>query len=70
MNDDNKSSGSLYKSTSSSEDDNDLDGVFIAQIMKEYEEFFFLSKTPQKDIYVKWCTICKRYTRLSSSNML
>ena len=66
----NKSSRSLYESTSSSEDDNDLDGVFIAQIMKEYEEFFFLSKTPQKNIYVKWCTICKRYTRLSSSNML
>ena len=44
MNDDNKSSGSLYKSTSSSEDDNDLDGVFIAQIMKEYEEFFFFFK--------------------------
>ena len=69
MDDDNKSSRSLYEATSSSEDDDDLDEVFIDQIMKECEEIF-LSKTPQRDIYVKRCTICKRYTRWSSSNML
>ena len=44
---DNKSSGSLYESTSSSKDDDDLDKIFIAQIMKVYEEIF-LSKTPQR----------------------
>ena len=44
---DNKSSGSLYESTSSSKDDDDLDEIFIAQIMKVYEEIF-LSKTPQR----------------------
>ena len=44
---DNKSSGSLYESTSSSKDGDDLDDIFIAQIMKEYEEIF-LSNIPQR----------------------
>ena len=47
MDDDNKSSGSLYESTSYSEDDNDLYEIFIAQIMKEYEEIF-LSNISQR----------------------
>ena len=42
MDDDNKNSGSLYESTSSSKDGDDLDDIFIAQIMKEYEDFFFI----------------------------
>ncbi|KAL6345953.1 hypothetical protein AAG906_025233 [Vitis piasezkii] len=41
------SSGSLYESISSSEEDDDLDEIFIAHIMNEYEEIF-LCKTPQK----------------------
>ena len=49
MDDDNESSGSLYESTSYSKDDDDLYKIFIAQIMKEYEDFFFyLRKTPQR----------------------
>ena len=41
------SSGSLYESISSSEEDDDLDEIFIAHIMNEYEEIF-LCKTPQR----------------------
>ena len=41
------SSGLLYESISSSEEDDDLDEIFIAHIMNEYEEIF-LCKTPQR----------------------
>ncbi|RVW22028.1 uncharacterized protein LOC104877720 isoform X1 [Vitis vinifera] len=47
MNDNNTSSGELYDSTSSSEEGDDLDEIFIAHIMNEYEEIF-LCKTPQR----------------------
>ena len=47
MDDDNESNGSLYESTSYSKDDDDLYEIFIAQIMKEYEEIF-LSNIPQR----------------------
>ncbi|KAL6344346.1 hypothetical protein AAG906_037928 [Vitis piasezkii] len=62
---DNKSSGSLYELTSSSKDDDDLDEIFIAQIMKVYEEIF-LSKTPQRTSMLsgaqfdtRWVTIAE-----------
>ena len=47
MDDNNKSNGSLYESTSSTKKDNDLDEIFIAYIMNEYEEIF-LCKTSQR----------------------
>ena len=47
MNDNSTSSGSLYESTSSSEEDDGLDEIFIAHIMNQYEEIF-LCKTPQR----------------------
>ncbi|XP_059597509.1 uncharacterized protein LOC100853548 [Vitis vinifera] len=47
MDDNSTSSGSLYESTSSSEEGDDLDEIFIAHIMNEYEEIF-LCKTPQR----------------------
>ncbi|RVW82932.1 hypothetical protein CK203_038302 [Vitis vinifera] len=47
MDDNNTSSGELYDSTSSSEEGDDLDEIFIAHIMNEYEEIF-LCKTPQR----------------------
>ena len=47
MDDGKKSSGSLYESTLFFEDDDDLDEIFIAHIMKKYEEIF-LSKSPQR----------------------
>ena len=47
MDDNSTSSGSLYESISSSEEDDDLDEIFIAHIMNEYEEIF-LCKTPQR----------------------
>ncbi|RVW89736.1 hypothetical protein CK203_047240 [Vitis vinifera] len=47
MDDNNTSSGELYESTSSSEEGDDLDEIFIAHIMNEYEEIF-LCKTPQR----------------------
>ena len=45
MDDNNISNGSLYESTSSSKEDNDLDEIFITHIMNEYGEIF-LCKTP------------------------
>ncbi|RVW82916.1 L10-interacting MYB domain-containing protein [Vitis vinifera] len=45
--DNNTSSGELYDSTSSSEEGDDLDEIFIAHIMNEYEEIF-LCKTSQR----------------------
>ena len=45
MDDNSISSGSLYESTSSSKEDDDLNEIFIAHIMNEYEEIF-LCKTP------------------------
>ena len=50
MDDNSTSSGSLYESslyesTSSFEEGDDLDEIFIAHIMNEYEEIF-LCKTP------------------------
>ena len=47
MDDNSTSSGSPYESTSSFEEDDDLDEIFIAHIMNEYEEIF-LCKTPQR----------------------
>ncbi|RVX17484.1 hypothetical protein CK203_003860 [Vitis vinifera] len=47
MDDNSTSSGSLYESTSSSEEGDDLDEIFIAHIMNEYKEIF-LCKTPQR----------------------
>ena len=47
MDDNNKSNGSLYESTSSSKNDDDLDEIFIAYIMNEYKEIF-LCKTSQR----------------------
>ena len=47
MDDNNKSNGSLYESTSSSKKDDDLDEIFIAYIMNEYKEIF-LCKTSQR----------------------
>ncbi|KAL6322887.1 hypothetical protein AAG906_021021 [Vitis piasezkii] len=47
MDDNSTSSGSLYESTSSFEEDDDLDEILIAHIMNEYEEIF-LCKTPQR----------------------
>ncbi|RVW84884.1 hypothetical protein CK203_039496 [Vitis vinifera] len=47
MDDNSTSSGSLYESTSYSEEGDDLDEIFIAHIMNEYEEIF-LCKTPQR----------------------
>ena len=46
MDDNSTSSGSLYESNSSSEEDDDLDEIFISLIMNEYEKIF-LCKTPQ-----------------------
>ena len=45
MDDNSISSGSLYESISSSKKDDDLNEIFIAHIMNEYEEIF-LCKTP------------------------
>ena len=45
MDDNSTNSGSLYESTSSSEEDDDLDENFIAHVMNEFEEIF-LCKTP------------------------
>ena len=45
MDDNSIRSGSLYESTSSSKEDDDLNEIFIAHIMNEYEEIF-LCKTP------------------------
>ena len=47
MDDNNKSNGSLYESTSSSKKDDDLNEIFIAYIMNEYKEIF-LCKTSQR----------------------
>ena len=47
MDDNSISSGSLYESISSSKKDDDLNEIFIAHIMNEYEEIF-LCKTPQR----------------------
>ena len=47
MGDNNTSSGSLYELISSFKGDNDVDEIFIAHIMNEYEEIF-LWKTTQK----------------------
>ena len=47
MDDNSTSSGSLYESNSSSEEDDDLDEIFISLIMNEYEKIF-LCKTPQR----------------------
>ena len=40
MGDNNTSSGSLYELISSFKGDNDVDEIFIAHIMNEYEEIF------------------------------
>ena len=62
MDDDNKNSGSLYESTSSSKDGDDLDDIFIAQIMKEYEDFFFyLRKTPQRTLMLSGAQFIREY---------
>ena len=45
MDDNSTSSGSPYESTSSFEEDDDLDEIFIAHIMNEYDEIF-LYKIP------------------------
>ena len=44
MDDNSTSNGSLYESTSSSEEDDDLDEIFIAHMINEFEEIF-LCKT-------------------------
>ena len=40
MDDNNPSSGSLYESTSSSEEDDDLDEIFIAHVMNVRKYFY------------------------------
>ena len=47
MDDNSTSSGSLYESTLSSKENDELDEIFIAHIMNEYEEIF-LCKTSQR----------------------
>ena len=71
MDDNNTSSGSLYKSTSFSEEDDDLNTNIIAHRMNEYEEIF-LSKTPHRILMWSGAQFVRdmRYDRWSSSNML
>ena len=47
MDDNSISNGSLYESTLSSKENDDLDEIFITHIMNEYEKIF-LCKTPQR----------------------
>ena len=47
MDDNSANNDSLYESTSSFEEDDDSDDIFITHIMNEYEEIF-LCKTPQR----------------------